>query len=232
MSEGYHWDQRVLFDQKWKKFLWRSWLFRHIPFIEFVLAAGSMALGNVKPESDFDVIISVKSGRIFTARFFSVVAFSIFGWRRKKLSHRESATDKICLNHFITEKSFQLSPPHNHYWQALYKNLVPILGEPEKINYFWQANQGWMEQPQIYQNDLRHQNQKFGIMKKFLEIILGGKLGNKLENFLKSAQIKRIKHGLKNDGLGYQPRIIYNDNELEFHPDTQRIQNFLQNQKN
>ena len=224
----YHWDQKVLFDQKWKKFLWRSWLFRYIPFIDFVLAAGSMALGNVKSESDFDVIVAAKSGRIFTARFFSVLAFSLFGWRRKKLSHRESATDKICLNHFVTEKSFQLSPPRNHYWQALYKNLVPILGEPEKISQFWKANQEWMEQPQIYQNDLRHQNKK-SIIKKILETVLGGKLGAWLEKFLKSTQIKRIERGLKNDGLGYQPRIIYNDNELEFHPDTQRIQNFLQN---
>src|SRR3989338_8362689 len=94
-------QQQVLYDKKWRKFLRRTWLFKYIPFVDFALAAGSMALGNVSPESDFDVIIGARPGRVFTTRFFCVVAFGVFGWRRTKLNHRESAADKICLNHFV-----------------------------------------------------------------------------------------------------------------------------------
>src|SRR3989338_3476442 len=108
-------QQQVLHDKKWIKFLRRTWLFKHIPFVDFALAAGSMATGNVRPESDFDVIIGARAGRIFTARFFCVIAFGFFGWRRAKLNHKESAADKICLNHFVTEKSYQLSGSRNTY---------------------------------------------------------------------------------------------------------------------
>lgn len=221
-------QQQVLYDKKWLKFLRRTWLFRYIPFVEFVLAAGSMATGNVKPESDFDVIIGVKSGRIFTARFFAVIGFGFFGWRRTRLNHKETAADKICLNHFVTEKSYRLSPPHNDYWKNLYLNLAPVFGTPEKINKFFEANADWLGRDRNYQDDLRHCYKSSSWVKRFRERLLGGRFGDWLEKTLRHFQISRIEKSLKNDPPGYKPRIKYNDEELEFHPDTKRIQDFLQ----
>ena len=40
-------QQQVLHDQKWFTFLHRARVFRHIPFIRFVFASGSMATGEV-----------------------------------------------------------------------------------------------------------------------------------------------------------------------------------------
>lgn len=217
-------QQQVLHDKKWLKFLWRTWLFRYIPFVEFALAAGSMATGNVKPESDFDVIIGARSGRIFTARLFAVIGFGFFGWRRTRLNHKETAADKICLNHFITEKSYRLSPPHNDYWKNLYLNLVPVFGTPEKINNFFQANSDWLGADRNYLDDLRHYYKSSSWVKKFREWLLGGRLGDWLETILRRVQISRIEKSLRNDPPGYKPRIKYNDEELEFHPDTRRIE--------
>ena len=45
----------------------RIWLFRLIPFVDFILVAGSMAMGNPCEDSDFDVIVGVRRGRIFSA---------------------------------------------------------------------------------------------------------------------------------------------------------------------
>lgn len=218
--------QQVLYDKKWIKLLKKTWLFRFIPFVEFALAAGSMATGNVKPESDFDVIIGVKSGRIFTARFFCVIAFGIFGWRRARLSHKEAAADKICLNHFVTEKSYRLSPPHNAYWQNLYQNLVPVYGSPEAIQKFFSANADWISNDLRYRyvDDLRHRHRSPLLVKIIREWFLGGGMGDWLEGVLRDLQIRRIERGLKNDPPGYKPRIKYNDDELEFHPDTRRIE--------
>jgi hypothetical protein len=213
-------QQDVLFDDKWLRFLKTAKFFRHLPFIDFVLAAGSMALGNVHPDSDFDVIVGVKPGRIFTARFFCILLFGFLGKRRKKLSHKEAASDKICFNHFITPKSYRLAPPHSIYWQELYKNLVPIYGSKEKIREFFKAND-WMGE-RIYNDDLRHEFYEPSPVGKFLEKILSGRLGDFKEKILKQIQIKRIKNSLKG-GLGFEPRLIYNDDELEFHPDTLRI---------
>src|SRR3989338_347520 len=147
----YNASTRVRYDKKWIVFLRRSRLFRHIPFVEFALAAGSMALGNVRESSDFDVIVGARSGRIFTARFFAILFFGMRGWRRKKLHIGEEkpkeTRNKICLNHFVTEARFCLRPPHSPYWKTLYQNLVPLCGDREKITAFFKANESWANQP-------------------------------------------------------------------------------------
>lgn len=217
-------QQQVLYDKKWLKLLKRTWLFRYIPFIDLALVAGSMAIGNVGPQSDFDVIIGARKGRIFTARFFSVLAFGLLGWRRRKLSHKEDAADKICLNHFVTKNSFRLSGPHDRYWQKLYSNLVPVFGPDNLVKSFFAANKDWMGEEKIHGDDLRHLHRTSSVFKKIAENILKGGIGFILEEAVKNFQIKRIERGLNNDPPGYNPRIIYNDDELEFHPDTYRTQ--------
>ncbi len=218
--------QQVLYDKKWEKLLRRVWLFRFTPFVEFAVAAGSMAIGNVRPDSDFDVIIGVRSGRIFTARFFTVILFGLFGWRRKKLNHKESAADKICLNHFLTEQSFRLSPPHDNYWRNLYLSLVPVFGPVDKISRFFQANADWLEKKRVYEDDLRHFYRKNSFPKSIAEFLLSGGLGDWLEKILRKAQVNRIERSLRRDVPGFRPRIVYTDTELEFHPDTRRAAEF------
>lgn len=41
-----------------------------------------MALGDVHQNSDFDVIVGAKYGRLYTARFFCLFFYKILGWRR------------------------------------------------------------------------------------------------------------------------------------------------------
>src|SRR3989344_1208349 len=117
-----------LSEKKWSKFLRRVRLFRFVPFVEFVMAAGSLANGNLHENSDFDVIVGVRTGRIFTVRLFSVLLFGLLGMRRNKMTHGEEARDKICLSHFVTFKAYRLTPTYDNYRQNLYANLVPILG--------------------------------------------------------------------------------------------------------
>lgn len=224
--------QDVLHDKKWKRFLKMSRLFAYLPFIDFALAAGSMALGNVHKDSDFDVIVGCRSGRIFTARFFSVLTFGAFHWRRKKINHRGQAADKICFNHFITEKSSRLSPPRNIYWRELYRNLVPIFGRSDLLAAFYKAND-WSGGPARFalrskaggpflsREDQRHFSGTDSFIKKKAEMLLVGGFGDWVERILKNIQVKRVEKNLK--FAGFQPRIKYDDEELEFHPDTRRI---------
>lgn len=210
-----------------------------------------MATGNVKPDSDFDVIIGARYGRIFTVRFFCTLAFGLFGWRRKRLHMTDpnqqinpnsqnnsnlpnkkfdrSVADKVCLNHFVTEKSYRLSPPHNPYWKNLYQNLVPIFGESEKISKFFIANNSWLSQPKFYTDDLRHFYKTASWARGVREWLLGVAFGDWVEKVLRRAQIARIERSLKTDPPDYKPRIKYNDEEMEFHPDTRRIEKFSEN---
>ncbi len=222
-----------MFNQKWQKFLGQVWLFNFIPFVDFVLAAGSLAMCNMNENSDFDVIIGASRGRIFSVRAFCILAFGMFGWRAvHKGSNPKKWQDKICLNHFVTSSAYRLSPPHNEYWKNLYENLVPVYGSPEAIQKFFDANADWASPINIskYLKDSRYKYQKKGLVARIREWILKGKFGDWLEQKLKAIQIKRIERGLKFQA-GYKPRIIYNDNELEFHPDTKRIELLLSKEK-
>jgi len=218
--------QQVLYDEKWKKFLRRTWLFRYLPFVDVAFAAGSMVTGNVNENSDFDVIVGVREGRIFSARFFSVIAFGLFGWRRSKIDHREAAKDKVCLNHFVTPSAFRLSAPYEPYWHHLYRMLVPLFGDMETVRSFWISNEAWMEKKVMYEDDLRHRHRKSSTWKILIEKILGGSVGDSLERILRNWQIRRIEEGLRRSGELHKPRIRFDDHELEFHPDTRRIQLF------
>ena len=67
---------------------------------------------------------------------------------------------------------------------------------------------------------------KPSVLTKVAKAILEGKVGDWLESILKRIQVKKIESGLAKQS-GYKPRIVYTDQELEFHPDTRRIEDFL-----
>jgi hypothetical protein len=80
-------QRQVLCDTKWQAFNKKTWLFKYIPFVDVVFGGGSLALGNVNENSDFDVLILAKSGRIFSARFFqSLLLVCLVG--AEKADHR------------------------------------------------------------------------------------------------------------------------------------------------
>ena len=215
--------QDVLLDKKWKKFLSRSRVFQYLPFVEGVFGAGSMSLGNVHKGSDFDVLIVAKTDRIFTTRFVAMLVLGILGFRRAGIGHRGSVSDKICLNHFVTEKTMYLDMPHNFYWHELYYNLVPVYGSKKIINNFFKTNDWIGERP--YLSD-RRLNSKNTFAKVFLESMLSGPLGNYLEKILKNFQLQRINDNLSKK-IGYRARMKFTDYELEFHPDTERIEKWI-----
>jgi hypothetical protein len=149
------------------------------------------------------------------------------GWRRKGGSSGEDSKDKFCFNHFITSEKYRLSEPHNEYWKKLYLALVPIYGSAYHIQEFYDANADWTHECRFYKNIEKNKYEKARVAKIFKEKVLSGKMGDFLEAILKKIQIKKIEKSLKIEKL-YKPRIIFNDSELEFHPDTERIEKFLQ----
>jgi len=207
----------VLYDKKWRKFLKRARLFRFIPFVITVFGAGSMALGSVRQHSDFDVLIIAKKGRIFTARFFSVLFFDFFGWRRKSIIHKEEASDKICLNHFITSSVENPGWPYNDYGEELYHSLVPLFGARKDINNFFSSLKK-ISSRVFFTEDLRYRGDGKSFFKSALEKLFSGFLGNMLEKILKFFQLKRIKKSLSKISLPKEARIRFSDDVLEFHP--------------
>jgi predicted nucleotidyltransferase len=199
-----------------------KWL-QIIPYVRMVLINGSLAMHNAKEESDIDLMIIVKNKRIWTARMFTTLFFQIIGKRR----HKNKIKKRFCLNHYITN-DFLKSSLFNLYIAHLYAHLVPVL-EIEKgiYNRFqyenrWIGNYLYFYDVEKIDNQQKIQNNK---MLKFLqstqEAILNTFIGSFLEKLSGFFQKYHIKHHpLINQK---DSRIIFDDNQLEFHPDSQGI---------
>lgn len=229
-------QQQVLHDQKWHLFVKRAWLFRHLPFVDFVFGSGSLAIGNVDEESDFDVLIGARAGRIFTARFFAALFFGLFGWRRSKEHGNAQAADKVCINHLVTPTTYRLQVSPNEYWKMLYQRLVPIYGSPQRLQQFFDANSDWAG-TRLLGSDMRYDERGASWFARAVEVLLGGVIGNHLESWLKKYQTGRIEQGIRSRlgsttshqivvwgcvisaRIELPPLIVYTSDELEFHPD-------------
>lgn len=216
-------QQDFLLDRKWKKLERLRVLFEQVPFIDFVLVAGSLAFGTAGAKSDFDVIIGCRKGRIFTVRLLLTALFGLFRVRRKRIDHKDAASDKACFNHFVTPERYILDAPHSEYWGELYKNLVPFSGNARAVAAFFRANAAWLPREALWETS-RFRESKRRMARSALSFLLGGKFGDGIERMCKAIQLRRIRRNLGPESVGYKPRLRYDDFELEFHPDTRRIE--------
>jgi len=218
--------------EKWKKFLQAVQLLKFLPYIRVIFASGSLAINNTEELGDLDVLIIVKNGRIWLSRLLISGLLSLVGMRRKY--NEKVAPDKICLNHYITDKSLSISF-HSVYTAQTYINLRPVfVSNPQIISEFYKANSWLLEYLFNFDSFLKdlkepdfincHAQKRRGLGQGFLakvvsrigEVVLNSKLGNWLESWAKSWQIKRIEKHRKQDPPG--GRVVYNDYYLEFHP--------------
>jgi len=193
-----------------------------IPFVDFVLVAGSVAMGNPTADSDIDVILGCRAGRIWTVRLFAIAILELAGLRRRAGDSKTDARDRLCLSHFLTPESYRLMPPYNEYWETLYRRLVPFAGDTGIIGAFFAANAAWRKgEPESTYHTLPLGNW----LRKFFEWLLSGWLGNRFESFARMLQKRRIERNLP--GPETKPRIRFDDAELEFHPDTLRTETYF-----
>jgi len=207
--------QRIA-DHKWKKAKRMVKLIQQIPFIRLVMVSGSLAMDNPKEESDIDLLIVTKAGRIWTCRGLTTLFIHCLGQRR----HGLLTKDRFCLNHYLTNQSLKVPFPSLYNAQT-YAHLVPIWqAEPGLYKKFQRANQ-WLGKYLVFypagqKGYLRKikNNQFFTFLRKFRESILDNRIGDVVEFILKKIQARRINP--------YQPggRVVFDDRQLEFHPDS------------
>lgn len=220
-------DDRVVYDQKWQILLRRATLFRYVPFVDCVIVAGSMALGSVKIDSDFDVIVGCRSGRIFTARFFCIALFSLFGSRRSQSMSRNLSSNRFCFNHFVTPERYQLSGPYNSYWQELYRALIPLYGHRDALLSFYESNHSWSE-CHFPIHEKRHLPCQPSYCTILCERVLLHCVGDYIEAIMGWAERKKIRRSfIRGSSFFYKPRFVVSDQELEFHMNTRRIETII-----
>lgn len=201
------------------------WL-RFAPYVRAVFASGSLAMNNTDELSDLDVLIVVKHRRIWLARFLVLAILSLLGMRRK--AGDKIAPDKICPNHFITDKSLRI-PYQSIYTAQTYINLVPLYtSRPELLQEFKRANNwmlnyvdGWnfnfQEEETLKKKLILNKSWVSSVSQKIIECLLDALgIGRVLENWLRNYQSRRIIHGLSRRQVS--GHIVFNNSQLAFHP--------------
>lgn len=198
-----------------------STLLACLPFVRAVVLNGSLAEGKSKAGSDIDLLIVARSGRIFTARFLSLLCVAATGLKRDS-SPLADSRGKICLNYFLTD-GFLIIPHHrgeemNRYCAENYSKSLLLAGDREVFNKFMAMNAQWMGKYLRSQisNLIEPKQLKSYKLRSWLEKLLSGKFGQQLENYLKSIQLHRIQNDPRTKSF---PELIHaDDREMRFHP--------------
>lgn len=213
-------ERQKISDEMWKKTKKIIKWFQLVSYIKMVAVSGSLAMYNAKKESDIDLLIVAKNKRIWTARFMATLFFQIIGERR----YGKKTVGRFCLNHYITDKSLKINFPSLYNAQT-YAHLVPILEIEKGIYNKFQQENNWINNYMAFYDFQKLKNQQSIKINSFLrfiaraeEVILDTFIGSILEKLLRFFQKKHIKkHSLQNQKQG---RIVADDNQLEFHPDS------------
>ena len=204
--------------QKWRHLRRWAWWLQAVPYIHALFASGSLALGNVEADSDWDVMVVARSGRLYLARLGLLAAASLMGRLRVKTDR--DAADKFCFNHYVTTDGLALRH-HSLYTAHGLATLVPIMDTSRTLERLWQAND-WMGQyvplPTSAEFVRRRVTPSRFLMtvQRTLEVILDATLGDTLERGVRRWMQRRIAATPATHEHG--GRVSADDQELEFHP--------------
>lgn len=112
-------------------------ILRFVPYVRMVAIAGRLAAKNAEKESDLDLLIGLKHGKIFTGRLLVTAVVHLLGHRR----YANKITDRICLNHFITTK-FSISA-RDIFSSHEYAYLKPVFDNDFFLRF--QKSNSWIQ---------------------------------------------------------------------------------------
>ncbi|MFH2105273.1 MAG: hypothetical protein ABII72_03480 [Parcubacteria group bacterium] len=224
--------QRYLIGQpKWQRAQWITKKLRLVPFVRLIAVCNKIAYNNAGNDSDIDLFIIIKPGRIWTTRTLVTIITGLLGVRR----HDRKIKDRVCLSFYITEKAMDLeklsaTKPDTHfmYWIT---QIAPIFSLNETAAAFWQANK-WVKKhlPNFtsYQGvDYQRQIIDSGLTSSWrqtAEKILSGGLGNIIERKLKKLQLKKMSAKTNSARWENNTNVVVSDDILKFHERDARME--------
>jgi len=190
-----------------------AWLLRVVPFVRMIGVTGGLAMKNASVKSDWDLLIVLKYGKIWTGRTLVTLAVHFLGKRRwgQKISNR------ICLNYFVTDQSLEVITK-DLFSANEYMFLFPLYGW-ETFHRFQMKN-SWIKNMKPHYDlceiiPLKTLEDSWCSRKirSFGEFVFGFAW---LENYLRKIEKRRI---MKNPQTNKEGSLVYaNDDALVFLP--------------
>ncbi len=221
-------ERRVWYvEKKMKRAKKAANILRFLPFVRALFVCNQIQFG-VSEKSDIDVLLVIKSGRLYLTRFFITVFLSLFRLRR----NNRKVTDRICLSFYVSDNGLDFSGLRIHnedvyfsYWLA---TLIPVYDPKNNLQSIVNQN-SWVKNflPHAFskkENFLLWESHdtKFSLFfKNIFEKVLSQSIGDALENFTKKIQQRRMKkniHAYK----GEYSHVVVSDFILKFHENDRR----------
>lgn len=108
-----------------------------VPFVRTIGVTGKLAMKHTRAGSDWDVLIILKSGRIWIGRTLVTLVTHLVGKRR----HGNLIRNRVCLNYYITDKSLEIRTK-DLFSAHEYSFFFPLFNTPTfKL---FQVKNGWI----------------------------------------------------------------------------------------
>ncbi|MEI7736583.1 MAG: hypothetical protein WCI49_14030 [Ferruginibacter sp.] len=152
------------------------------PFVEGLALSGSLSKNYADENTDIDFFIITRSNRLWIAR----TLMHIF-YRFAKLAGKR---DWFCMNYYIDETALEIEEK-NIYTAIEIVTLIPMQGAGT-VQAFMNEN-NWTKNylPAYRTPKLNAVITNKGLIRKLLEVLLGGKVGNAIDNWLLQTTQKR-----------------------------------------
>jgi len=204
--------------QRWQKVTKVLKIIRLTPFVKMIAVINSLSYNNSRQDSDIDILIIAKKGRLWTARALMILMLEIIGQNKNQWYQ----AGKFCLGFAFDETRLDLRKIKFQddidftYWLA---NLTPVYDRGiyhdliEANHWLRQELPNWVEKkpPRLEPEKLKR-----------IEKMLSGKFGDKLESWLAKIQIAKIWRDPQNKRRGAS--VIADAAMMKLHPYDQRQQ--------
>jgi len=219
-------DSHNLSQFKWKRARKISKVLALLPFVRMSGVCNTAAFNIANQKSDIDLLIIVRSGRMWTARFLVTFLVSLLGLRR----HKDKIANRICLSFYLADSNLNLksialkskgeiSDPYLTHWLS---KVSPVYDDGVSREFFDQNKEILCFAPFSieYSGVPRRVVKPFvlgEITKRLQEVLLSHRLGDTIESFLKRVQLSKMSRNTKSVAKEENANVIISDQILKFH---------------
>ncbi len=219
---GAHWLVEHKMQRARRALWWTTW----VPFLRAVFICNTVAFGWPRAQSDIDVFVVVKRGRLWLTRALFTGAIALSGYRR----HGQKVADRVCLSFYITDDVLDLEPVKKSVEDVLLTYWVLFLHplyDPEQLAHTIRLANQWAVNtvPMAPSDTTVHPyapHYYFEKIKKMLAQMLGGSVGDYANYWAGVWQKQKMQRNHESVQNYPDSRVVVSDTMLKFHENDRR----------